>query len=68
MKKSKVQLVEFSPELEDGHRNTLSEKTLATCTERGTAELIAMYLREGAYKKLLSYAGKNGRIYALSVV
>lgn len=64
---TQVKLMEYSPICEDGQRKLISEQVIASCNKRGTAELIAMYLRNGAYEVLLSATGKEERIYELIV-
>ena len=59
MKNWKINLAEFGPIKEDGGRNTLTVETLASCKKRGTAELIAKYLRTGAYKNVLETVSEN---------
>lgn len=66
MKKPKIVLSELGPIRQDGSRETVQRKILATCTERGTAELIASYLRSGAYKEMLETVSEN-RKYTITV-
>lgn len=65
--KSRIFLIEFSPELDDGSRKKLHEHVIATCSTHGEAALITSLLREQvSYKKLLSISGKNDHVYKLT--
>lgn len=66
MKKPKIQFVTLSPEYEDGHRKTLKVVTLATCCDRGTAELILSKIKDN-YKVLTDIDEKDSRKYILSI-
>lgn len=69
MKTYKIILVEHSAKKEDGSRNLLSEKILATCPNRGTAFLICDFLEKNVYNNtdLFPVTGDNNNIYGLTV-
>lgn len=62
-----IYLLEYSVVCEDGTRNLLNKELLARCPLVGTANLIAKYLRENAYKYLLAYDGETSHIFKIVV-
>lgn len=66
MKKPKVVFDTLSPRYEDGHREFKDRKVIATCDNRGDAELICHLLADH-YKTLTERNDPNMSRYILAV-
>lgn len=64
---TRIFLIELSPKLDNGSRKTVKETVIATCKERGSAELILSLLKEQpSFKKLISDKKDNETKYLLT--
>ena len=64
---TRIFLIELSPVIEDGSRKTIKETVIATCKQRGDAELILSLLKKHpSYEMLLSKKQNNERMYLLT--